>query len=119
MRWAQFLLLGHLYVFALTVYKGWPLLVPLMVSFGPFYNGWLFFLCNSTQHVGLWHGDFRPEKGRPVVNDFRLTTRTFYVGNPLVQFWCVCVRVRACVRRRGALLLPPWLRPPPLLASRL
>jgi hypothetical protein len=91
MRWAQFLILGHLYVFGLTVYKGWPLLVPLMISFGPFYNGWLFFLCNSTQHVGLSHGDFRQqsEKGRPVVNDFRLTTRTFYIGNPLVQFWCV------------------------------
>ena len=78
------MLLGHIYVWSLTAYHGWSWLVPFMISFGPFYNGWLFWLCNSTQHVGLDHGNFDDNK---IVNDFRRTTRTFYVGNPLVQFW--------------------------------
>jgi fatty acid desaturase len=59
-----------------SIVQGWYL-VPLLVSFGPFYNGWLFFLCNSTQHVGL----------HPGKADFRLNTRTFYVNNPLISMW--------------------------------
>ena len=82
MVWAQVMLVGHLAVAVATWRAGWPLLAPLMLSFGPFYNGWMFWLCNSTQHVGLAHGDFG--KGK-VVADFRLSTRTFYT-NPVVRF---------------------------------
>ena len=57
MRWAQFLLVGHSAIAYVSVMRGWYL-VPLMVTFGPFYNGWLFWLCNSTQHIGLPHGSF-------------------------------------------------------------
>lgn len=67
MRWAQFLLLGHTAIALYSILKGWYL-VPVLVSLGPFYNGWLFWLCNSTQHVGLHHGNFKKD----TVNDFRL-----------------------------------------------
>ena len=80
--WAQLLLLGHSTIAFVSVVRGWSFLVPLMVSFGPFYNGWLFWLCNSTQHVGLPHGRF----GEHTVNDFRRSTRTFYL-HPIVRFW--------------------------------
>ena len=46
-----------------------------MVTFAPFYGGWLFFLCNNTQHAGL--------QGK--VSDFRLNTRTVIL-NPFVRF---------------------------------
>jgi fatty acid desaturase len=49
---------------------------------GPFYNGWLFFLCNSTQHVGMHHA-----ASGAAVEDFRLTTRTFYLNNPVIRVW--------------------------------
>ena len=47
----------------------------LLTSLAPFYGGWLFFLCNNTQHIALQDN----------VPDFRLCCRTFTV-NPLVQF---------------------------------
>ena len=82
MRWAQIMLLGHGAFAAAMLWHGqW--LPPLMLSLGPFWNGWLFWLCNSTQHVGLHHGHF----GTRTVNDFRLTTRTFYLNNALISFW--------------------------------
>jgi fatty acid desaturase len=75
MAWAWVLLAGHAAVAAAALSRGaW--LIPLMVSGGPFYNGWLFFLCNATQHVGL----------HPSVSDFRLNSRTFYL-NPVLRFW--------------------------------
>eukprot|EP00040_Diaphanoeca_grandis_P044065 m.11172 g.11172 ORF g.11172 m.11172 type:complete len:356 (-) comp8691_c0_seq1:159-1226(-) len=80
-QWAQVMLLGHAVIDVWAIANG-LYLIPLMITFGPFYNGWLFFLCNASQHVGLDHGTSQ----RPVT-DFRLTTRTFYVNNPLVQFW--------------------------------
>lgn len=81
MLWAQFMIAGHLLIFAASLYYK-CLLVSLMLSLGPFYNGWLFWLCNSTQHIGLDHGT--PE--RPV-EDFRLTTRTFYLNSSIVRMW--------------------------------
>eukprot|EP00039_Didymoeca_costata_P003220 m.66152 g.66152 ORF g.66152 m.66152 type:complete len:359 (-) comp11785_c0_seq2:20-1096(-) len=82
MLWAQFMLIGHALIAIYSVMQGWYL-VPILISFGPFLNGWLFWLCNSTQHVGLPHGNFDKE----TVNDFRLNTRTFYLNNPIVRFW--------------------------------
>ena len=74
--WARVLVIGHLAIAAASISRG-LYLVPIIVSFGPFLNGWLFFLCNATQHVGL----------HPKVNDFRLNSRTFYVNNWLVAHW--------------------------------
>jgi fatty acid desaturase len=82
MRWAQFMLLGHGAFAYFCIMRG-QYLAPFLLSLGPFYNGWLFWLCNSTQHIGLPHGNF----GTETVNDFRLNTRTFYLNNSLVRFW--------------------------------
>ena len=80
MRWAQFMLLGHGAFAYFCIMRG-QYLAPVLLSLGPFYNGWLFWLCNSTQHIGLPHGNF----GTETVNDFRLNTRTFYLNNSLVR----------------------------------
>ncbi len=73
-RWARFLLLGHSLVLAAGLASGqW--IIPVLVSFSPCYGGWLFFLCNNTQHVGL----------KDNVDDFRLCCRTFTL-NPFVRF---------------------------------
>lgn len=72
--WALFMILGHgAFAFA-CISHGWYL-PPFLLSFGPFYNGWLFFLCNATQHVGL----------EPGVADFRRNTRTFCL-HPFISF---------------------------------
>ncbi len=79
-RWARFLLWAHGTVIAssliLAVVLGpiW-LMLAVLVSLTPSYGGWLHFLCNNTQHIGL----------QDDVPDFRLCCRTFTV-NPLVQF---------------------------------
>jgi fatty acid desaturase len=73
-RWARALLAGHAILAAVSILEGWWL-VPVVVSLTPWYGGWLFFLCNNTQHVGL----------QDRVPDFRMCCRTFMV-NPLVQF---------------------------------
>jgi len=72
--WARTLLVGHalLILLALSL-KLWML--PVLITFAPFYGGWLFFLCNNTQHVGLQDN----------VTDFRLCCRTF-LPNPFVRF---------------------------------
>ncbi len=73
-RWARFVLASHVLVAAVSLYFGlW--LVPVLVSLAPFYGGWLFFLCNNTQHIGLQDN----------VSDFRLCCRTFLL-NPPVRF---------------------------------
>ena len=72
--WALTMLLGHISLAILSTLHG-HFLLPFLISFGPFYNGWLFFLCNSTQHVGL----------RRAASDFRVNCRTFHL-NPLVRF---------------------------------
>jgi fatty acid desaturase len=64
--WSRILLLGHL-SFAVACFSRGYLYPPLLLSLGPFACGFLFFLCNSTQHVGLHQG----------AADFRLNTRTF------------------------------------------
>ena len=75
MLWAWVLLLGHATIAWLSVTRG-NYVLPLLISGGPFISGWLFFLCNSTQHVGL----------APGKADFRLNSRTFLL-HPLIRFW--------------------------------
>jgi len=73
-NWARILLVGHGIIFAVSIYMKWWLL-PLLISLAPFYGGWLFFLCNNSQHIGL--KDNAP--------DFRLCCRTIYLS-PFVRF---------------------------------
>jgi len=72
--WARILLVGHALIIGVSGYFGFWLL-PVLITFAPFYGGWLLFLCNNTQHVGLQDN----------VPDFRLCTRTIIL-NPVVQF---------------------------------
>jgi fatty acid desaturase len=72
--WARFLLAGHGLILLVSLFEGWWLL-PVVLSLAPFYGGWLFFLCNNTQHIGLQDN----------VPDFRLCSRTFLL-NPAVRF---------------------------------
>lgn len=73
-NWARVLLVGHLLLTAISFYFGlW--LLPVLITVAPFYGGWLLYLCNNTQHVGLQDN----------VPDFRLCTRTIIL-NPVVQF---------------------------------
>jgi fatty acid desaturase len=73
-RWARTLLIGHGLIVVVSMgFKLW--LVPVLVTLAPFYGGWLFFLCNNTQHIGLQDN----------VPDFRLCCRTFTL-NPAVGF---------------------------------
>jgi fatty acid desaturase len=74
MRWARILLLGHSAIVAISLGLGYWI-VPVLVTLAPFYGGWLFFLCNNTQHIGL----------RDNVPDFRLCCRTFTL-NSWVRF---------------------------------
>jgi fatty acid desaturase len=72
--WARILLVGHTAIIAIGWYTGlW--MIPVLITFAPFYGGVALFLCNNTQHVGL----------QDDVEDFRLCTRTIYI-NPLFQF---------------------------------
>lgn len=73
-NWARVLLLGHGLLVAVSLYFGlWML--PVLITLAPFYGGWLLYLCNNTQHVGLQDN----------VPDFRLCTRTIIL-HPIVQF---------------------------------
>ncbi|WP_438479331.1 fatty acid desaturase [Oleiharenicola lentus] len=73
-RWARTLLIGHSLIIVAGVLSGhW--ILPVLLTFGPFYGGWLFWLCNNTQHIGLCDN----------VSDFRLCTRSFTL-NPVVRF---------------------------------
>jgi fatty acid desaturase len=73
-NWARILLVGHTLIIAQAFVTGWWML-PVLITFAPFYGGVLLFLCNNTQHVGL----------QDEVEDYRLCTRTIYL-NPIVQF---------------------------------
>lgn len=73
-QWARVLLFGHGLILAGGLLSGYWI-VPLLVTGSRFYGGWLFFLCNNTQHIGL----------RDFVPDFRLCCRTFTL-NPVFQF---------------------------------
>lgn len=72
--WARFLLIGHgailLLAFSLNLW-----ILPVLITFSPFYGGWLLFLCGYTQHIGL----------QDSVDDFRLCCRTF-TTNPVIGF---------------------------------
>ena len=73
-NWARTQLVGHILIVGVSLYFGlW--LVPVLITLAPAYGGWLLFLCNTTQHVGLTDN----------VPDFRLCCRTITL-NPLVQF---------------------------------
>ena len=73
-NWARTQLVGHILIVGVSLYFGlW--LVPVLITLAPAYGGWLLFLCNTTQHVGL----------TDKVPDFRLCCRTIIL-NPLVQF---------------------------------
>jgi fatty acid desaturase len=73
-RWARTLFVGHGLIVAVSLAMGWWML-PVVVTLAPFYGGWLFYLCNNTQHIGLQDN----------VSDFRLCCRTFTL-NPVAQF---------------------------------
>ncbi|MDA0710173.1 MAG: fatty acid desaturase [bacterium] len=72
--WDRVMTVGHLALVGISLYMGWWQLV-VLVTLGSFYGGWLFFLCNNAQHVGMT--DKMP--------DFRLCTRTILL-NPVVRF---------------------------------
>lgn len=73
-RWARVILAGHAAILLVSLWLGWWM-VPLVFTFSQFYGGWLFFLCNNTQHIGL----------EDDVPDFRLSCRTFTL-NPCIRF---------------------------------
>lgn len=73
-NWARILLIGHGFIFVMSLSLGlWY--IPLVVTFGRCYGGWLHILCNSSQHIGL----------RDNVADFRLCCRTIIL-NPFIRF---------------------------------
>ncbi len=73
-NWARITLAFHVTLTAVCLYSGlW--LVPVLTTFTPFYGGWLLYLLNNTQHVGL----------KDNVPDFRLCCRTIYL-NPFLRF---------------------------------
>ena len=72
--WARILLMGHMLLTVVSLFLGFWLL-PVLITLAPFYGGWLLYLCNNTQHVGLQ--DEAP--------DFRVCTRTIIL-NPFVRF---------------------------------
>ncbi|MEZ4661324.1 MAG: fatty acid desaturase [Caldilineaceae bacterium] len=66
--------IGHALLTVVSLALGlW--LLPVLITLAPFYGGWLLYLCNNTQHVGL----------RDNVPDFRLYARTILL-NPFVRF---------------------------------
>jgi fatty acid desaturase len=73
-RWARILLAGQVAIVAVSIVMRWWWL-PLEITLAPFYGGWLFYLCNSSQHVGMQDN----------VPDFRLCCRTIQL-NPLLRF---------------------------------
>jgi fatty acid desaturase len=72
--WARIILFGHAALTAVSLALGWWM-VPIVVTFAPFYGGLLQWLCNNTQHFGL----------QDQVADFRLCTRSVRL-NPVLQF---------------------------------
>lgn len=73
-NWARLMLVGHSLILVVSLYFGWWL-IPVLTTFASFYGGWLLYLCNNTQHVGL----------QDDVDDYRLCTRTIIL-NPVVRF---------------------------------
>ena len=73
-NWSRILLASHLLLAVVSIALGWWLL-PVLITFAPFYGSWLQQLCNNTQHAGL----------RDNVPDYRLCCRTVIL-NPFVRF---------------------------------
>lgn len=73
-QWARITLIGHSLIIIASLLTGYWL-VPILITFSYAYGGWLRFLCNETQHVGLCDK----------VPDYRLCCRTIYL-NPIVRF---------------------------------
>ena len=73
-RWDRILVVGQVLLVGGSLYMGWWQL-PLLVTFGSFYGGFVFLLCNNAQHIGMTDN----------VPDFRLCTRTIIL-NPVVRF---------------------------------
>jgi len=68
------LLIWHGLLMGIAIYLDlW--LLPVLITFGPYYGRWLMYLCNNTQHAGLVDN----------VTDYRLCCRTITL-NPFVQF---------------------------------
>ena len=79
-NWARVLLVGHLLLTFVSLALSYLLaidlwLLPVLITLAPFYGGWLLFLCNNTQHVGLMDN----------IPDYRLCTRSIIL-NPFVRF---------------------------------
>lgn len=73
-NWARIELIGHGLILVISLATGnW--LIPVLTTFANFYGGWLLYLCNNAQHVGLVDE----------VDDYRLCTRTIIL-NPVVRF---------------------------------
>jgi fatty acid desaturase len=73
-NWARIVLLGHATILIVSIIMHWWLL-PVVITFAPFYGGALHYLCNASQHVGLQDN----------VPDYRLCCRTITL-NPFFQF---------------------------------
>ena len=76
-NFARWTLALHVALLAVAIrFRLWML--PVLITFAPLYGGWLLFLLNNTQHVGL----------RDNVPDFRLCCRTILV-NPFLRliYW--------------------------------
>jgi fatty acid desaturase len=73
-RWDRILVVGQILLVVGSLYQGWWQL-PVLVTFGSFYGGFVFLLCNNSQHIGL----------TDEVPDFRLNSRTIIL-NPIVRF---------------------------------
>lgn len=73
-RWARFMLIGHGLILAISIYfKLW--LLPLLITFAPYYGRWLVYILTYSQHGGLVDN----------VTDYRLCCRTIRL-NPFIQF---------------------------------
>ena len=73
-NWARILLFGHALLVVVSLALGlW--MIPVVVTLAPFYGGWLNYLVNNVQHVGL--------QGN--VPDFRRCTWTIIL-NPFLSF---------------------------------
>jgi fatty acid desaturase len=73
-NWSRILLAGHAAIAAVALWMHWWMIV-VLVPLAQFYGGWLFFLCNNSQHVGL----------KDFTDDFRDSCRTIYL-HPVIRF---------------------------------
>ena len=72
--WARVQLAGQALIVIVSLLLGlWQ--IPLLLTLAPFYGGWLQYLCNNTQHIGLQDN----------IPDYRMCCRTILL-NPFVRF---------------------------------